>query len=65
MFMLNLLWRSICLLLSFLGSTFKAEYQLYSRILGNIVVYQSIVISTADSGKGDGRGSYRLEYASR
>ena len=46
MLVLNLLWRGVSLLLSLLGTTLETENQLYSRILRNFVIYQSIVIST-------------------
>ena len=50
MLMLDLLGRSILLLFSLFGTAFKTEYQLHGRILGNLVIYQSVVISMADSG---------------
>src|SRR5271170_526360 len=54
MFVFDFLGSSILLLLSLFGTTFKTEYQLNGRFLGNIVVYQSVVISImiADSGMG-------------
>ena len=61
MLMLDLLRRSISLLLSLFGTTFKTENQLHSRILGNIVIYQSVVISTADSGMEGRVLVYRLD----
>jgi hypothetical protein len=54
-FMFDFLGGSILLLLSLFGTAFKTKYQLDSRILGDTVVYQSVVISVmiADSGMGD------------
>ena len=54
MFVFDFLGGRILLLLSLFGTTFKTEYQLDSGILGNTVVYQSVVISImiADSGMG-------------
>jgi hypothetical protein len=53
-FVLDFLGGRILLLLSLFGTAFKTEYQLDSGILGNTVVYQSVVISImiADSGMG-------------
>ena len=64
MLMFDLLWRGVGLLLSLLGATFETEYQLHSCILRNTVIYQSVVISTADSGMERGL-VYRLEYLNR
>jgi len=49
---LNLLWSGISLLFSLLGTALEAEDELNSGILGNRIIYQSVVISTADSGMG-------------
>jgi hypothetical protein len=64
---LDLLGCGILLLLSLFGTSIKAEYQIESSILGNAVVYPSVVISMADSGRGlagkEGL-TYRLEILS-
>jgi hypothetical protein len=65
---LDLLGGGVSLFFSLLGTTLETEDELDSRILGNSVVYQSIVISTADSGMGGqeaGEGYYRLASWSR
>jgi hypothetical protein len=49
--MLDLLGCSILLLLSLFGTSIEAEYQVKSGILRNAVVYPSVVISMADSGR--------------
>jgi hypothetical protein len=53
---LDFLGGGILLLFSLFGTTFETKYQLDSGILGNAVIYQSVVISTADSGMGEGEG---------
>jgi len=50
MLMFNLLGGSVIFLLSFLGTPVKTEDQLKCCIRSNIVIYQSVIISTADSG---------------
>jgi hypothetical protein len=49
---LDFLGCGILLLFSLFGTSVEAEYQIESGILGNTVVYPSIVISMADSGRG-------------
>jgi len=49
---LDLLGSGIGLLFSLLGTTLETEDELNSGILGNGIIYQSVVISTADSGMG-------------
>ena len=56
MLVLDLLGSGILLLLSLFGTSFETEYQLNCGILGNAVIYQSVVISMADSGK---KGKFR------